>query len=149
MDFVKVFGVCIVSLCLGGCASLPTSSKGLYGESPDALATGSANQERRVLLSNFDIDDTKHAVRKALGLEGIAPEVVKSKMLSGVAEWTPNPYDYCHCGFAAYFRSSGPGTTEVILVADEFGGLLRTRGAGKRFITQLVKSINTVLASYE
>ena len=37
MDFVKVFGVCIVSLCLGGCASLPTSSKGLYGESPTLL----------------------------------------------------------------------------------------------------------------
>ena len=49
MDLIKFCGLCIVSLSLVGCASLPTSSKGMYGPSPDALATGSANQERRVI----------------------------------------------------------------------------------------------------
>ena len=62
--------------------------------------------------------------------------MVKSKMLSGVAGGHQTHTTIAIVGLLLT-RSSGPGTTEVILVADEFGGLLRTR-AGKRFITQLV-----------
>ena len=146
---VRVFWVCLVSSCLVACASLPTSSKGLYGLTPEGQVSQSADQVRRVIVSDFDVADTKHAVQKALGLEGVSAEVVKSNMLSGIADWVPSPYDRCYCGFAAYFRPSGQGRTEVVLLVDQFEGMLRTRGAAKRFSTKLVSSINAVLASYE
>ena len=134
-------------LLLVGCSTVKTA-KGLYGETPEASASVSSEQLTRVVLSDFDLVDTKHAVQKALGLEGLSAEVVKSKMIAGVVDYEPNAWTKCYCSFAAYFQPTGKGKTEVVLLVDPAISTLFPQSLNP-LMTTLVRSINTVLASYE
>ncbi len=134
------------TLLLTACTPALTSTKGIYGPTPESSAHVSDKQIQRVIMSDFDLVDTKHAIHKALGLEGIAPDVVKHRLISGVVKYEPNPYTMCYCSFAAYLQPSSRGRTQVTLLIDDrtaFG-----KDAHKLAAT-LVSSINTVLASYE
>ena len=143
----RAYLLCLLSaLLLVACGPSITSSKGLYGPTPAASAHVSDKQSTRIIMSDFDLSDTKHAIHKALGLEGIAPDMVGPKMISGIVKYEPNPYTYCYCSFAAYLTPSGRGKTEIVLLVDDLTLLGKD---SHKLVSTLVSSINTVLASYE
>ena len=105
------------------------------------------NQQKKfVIMSDFDLKDTRHALNRALGLKGAVPEVSDDKVMSGYVHYEPNPYTFCACTYAAYLEPERDGKTKILLLIDDQHWMGNSH---HRFATELVQSVNTVLASYE
>ena len=118
-----------------------------YGPVLGKAGKPTRNQKRFTILSDFDQKDTMHAVKKALGMNGLAPEALTATMLSGSHDYEPNPYTRCQCSFAFYLKPSGADGTEVVMLIDDHSWI-SSRGDAQ-LANKLISTINTVLASYE
>ena len=138
-------GMLIIGLIFStGC--FRKTAVGFYGPTMDNPGKKTMGQKRFVVISDFDIADTKHAVNRALGLQGTAPEISETSMMAGYLHYEPDPFTFCACTYAAYFEKERDGKTKVIVLVDDQHNL----GNGPhRFAAELIRSINTVLASYE
>ena len=123
------------------------SMKVSYGPTLGEAGKPTSNQKRFTIVSDFDKKDTMHAVKKALGMNGIGPEVSTAAMIAGGHDFEPGPGTRCQCTYAFYFKSSGTRGTEIVMLIDDHSWI--RSGGGPKLATQLIGTINTVLASYE
>ena len=119
---------------------------GFYGPTMDHRGMKTKQQKQFIIISDFDLTDTRHAINRALGLQGAVPEVSKDKMMSGYVHYEPDPYTFCACTYATYLEPERDGKTKILVLVDDQHNLGNSH---HRFATELVQSINTVLASYE
>lgn len=94
------------------------TAKGYYGPTLESPGQATSGQQRYVILSDVDVEDTRHAVGKALGILGVIPEVTSAHMTSGFHLYEPNPFTLCPCTYAIYFQPTKKGKTEMVLLTD-------------------------------
>ncbi len=129
-------------LLLSACGTI--TSVGKYGNTiPKEKVDGSWGQAKKTFVVNFDAADSRAAVVKAFGLEGLDFEVKKNNVLSGASP---------SMTYAVYIKqlNRSPKTT-VTFVADYqtfFGGAFATSNA-KYFVAKIAKHFNTIISNYD
>ena len=118
-----------------------------YGPKLADSKKSGGSQKHFMVMSDFDRQDTVHAVKKALGMNGVMMEKVSNDMISGFHHYEPDPGTNCLCTFAFYFKPSINNSTEVVMLVDDHTWI-SSRG-DTEFASKIIATINTVLASYE
>lgn len=144
----KILGF-ISLLLLASCTT--TSSVGLYGGSvPTKKVSGSYGQAKRTFTVNFDVQDTRAAVKRAFGMEGLDFDVQKGNMMSGAGVWQDR-FSSCSCTYAVYIQEINKSPkTRVVFVADyeTFTGSMFAKSSVSTFLSKVAGDFNAVIASY-
>jgi hypothetical protein len=151
--YARNFILLLSLVFLANCGATLTS-KGKYGPTvPSDKVSGSYVQAKRTFIVNFDANDTRAAAIKAFGLEGMSFEVDRGNMMSGAGTWASRDTS-CKCTYAIYIEQiDNSPKTRITFVADYQtwigSGLFGPTSAPSKFISQVAKHFNTIIASYE
>lgn len=140
--YLRSIIVLVFAALLSACGTI--TSVGKYGKDiPNGEVSGSYGQAKKSFVVNFDSTDSRTAVVKAFGLEGLDFEVQKQNMMSGASPFMT---------YAAYIKQlDNSPKTKVTFVADYqtfYGGAFAEKQA-RYFLSKISKHFNTIISNYE